>query len=276
MMNRDEYRQMLLAGSVTFPATFPQVGRLTLLVESRPARPSDQLEILAVEEYPSPRVTLTRRVLAAKVRAVFLPRDARAVHFTDGQWLLEDEIVAGLKQRLADGPGPVFGIVFVPESEPSMLHVSAGMTAAESSQYYPPLPNDPSHNHYNPWPSSSGLSNSGLSNSGGLSSALGGAVGSSLGGPYSSVPQRACSAADAATIFMHSCASMDPLWELERAKAMSIAAPDHSPIAPTAESQPLMNSCTVSHIGLPSRDVWDAQPHAVAAASIQPFPTDDL
>lgn len=261
MMNRDEYRQMLLAGSVTFPATFPQVGRLTLLVEPRPGRPSEQLEILAVEEFPSPRVTLSRRVLAAGVRAVFLPRDVSAVHFSDGQWLLEDEISSGLKQRLADGAGAVFGIVFVPENEPSMLHVSAGMTAAESSQYYPPLPNDLSHNHYNPWPSSSALSS---------------VLGSPLGGPYGGVPKRACSAADAATIFMRSCASMDPLWELERAKAMSIAASDPFPNASAADSQPLTSSCTVSHIGLPSGDVWDAQPRSAASATILPFPTDDL
>ena len=30
--------------------------------------------------------------------------------------------------------------------------MSAGMTGAESVQYYPPLPGDPSLNHYNPHP----------------------------------------------------------------------------------------------------------------------------
>ena len=152
MLHRDEYRQMLLAGTVTFPATFPQVGRLDLLDELLPVRDGKQQEVLVVSESPSPRVTMTRRVPASSVRAVFLPRDPRHVSYIDGQWLLSGEVAHGLKYRLKECQGVVYGIAFVGESEPSLLSVSAGMTAAESAQYYPPLPGDPSNNHYNPWP----------------------------------------------------------------------------------------------------------------------------
>jgi hypothetical protein len=240
---------MLLAGSVTFPATFPQVGRLMLHSEPRPGRPAEQLEILSVEEFPSPRVTLSRRMLASSVRALFLPRDPAAVDFSDGVWLLEDEIVGGLRQRLAGCEGPVYGIAFVPESEPSMLHVSAGMTAAESSQYYPPLPGDPSHNHYNPWP---------------------------INGPLASHVQRACSAADDATIYMHACSSLDPWWEMQRARAMPVRSSDLQEITAAIGSESLMTSCTVSHVGLPTRTFLQPQAQAAACAAAQPFPTDDL
>ena len=152
MLHRDEYRQMLLAGTVTFPATFPQVGRLDLRYELLPVRNAEQQEILVVSESPSPKVTMTRRVPASSVRAVFLPHNPRHVNYLDGQWLLAGEVVHGLKCRLKECQGVVYGIAFVGESEPSLLSVSAGMTAGESAQYYPPLPGDPSNNHYNPWP----------------------------------------------------------------------------------------------------------------------------
>ncbi len=152
MLNRNEYRQMLLAGTVTFPATFPQVGRLELRSENLSALSGTSHDILTVTETPSSRVTLSRQVLASGVRAVFLPRDPHRVNYSDGLWLLPGEILMGLKMHLQNAPGPLSGIVFVAESEPSILNMSAGMTGAESVQYYPPLPGDPSLNHYNPHP----------------------------------------------------------------------------------------------------------------------------
>ena len=152
MLQRSEYRQMLLAGTVTFPATFPQVGRLELRSEVLPVLCGKPADILTVTETPSSRVTMTRQVLACSVRAVFLPRDPQNVDYADGQWLLEGEIAPGLQFHLQDRIGPLYGIVFVAEGESSSLNVTAGMTAAESVQYYPPLPCDPSHNHYNAWP----------------------------------------------------------------------------------------------------------------------------
>ncbi len=151
MVHRDEYRQMMLAGTVSFPATFPQLGKLTVQLEELPAKDAKQVAFLVVSESPSARVTLVRRVMVNSVRAIFLPRDPRHVNYGDGDWLLGDEVLPGLQSRLAQGDS-LHGIAFVPENEPSMLNVSVGMTAAESAQYYPPLPNDPAHNHYNAWP----------------------------------------------------------------------------------------------------------------------------
>jgi hypothetical protein len=147
-MNRHDFRQLQLAGTITFPATFPQLGSITLRCESIPTKRKDSEKqsvlFLNVREFPSARVTLMRRVMADRVRAVFLPRDPNRVSFEDGTWLLGSEVA----DRLQKNNCPVLGIVYVGESEPTLLQVSAGMTAAESAQYYPPLPCDRSHNHY--------------------------------------------------------------------------------------------------------------------------------
>jgi hypothetical protein len=147
MLSREEHRQLLLAGTVTFPATFPQLGLIHFLHESLTS--GKTLEMISVTERPSPRVTLVRRIKASSVRAIFLPRDPQHVHYSDGRWLLGSDICEFLS---SSKNGVSIGIVFVPESEPSLLHMTAGMNAAESIQYYPPLPGDPSHNHYNPFP----------------------------------------------------------------------------------------------------------------------------
>ena len=46
-MNRDEFLRMQLAGTVTFPATFPQLGRLNLRNEDVPAAANQDGLILA-------------------------------------------------------------------------------------------------------------------------------------------------------------------------------------------------------------------------------------
>ena len=41
-MDRDEFRHLLLSGTVTFPATFPQVGSISLISELIPCDINDQ------------------------------------------------------------------------------------------------------------------------------------------------------------------------------------------------------------------------------------------
>lgn len=150
-MNRNDYRQLLLAGTVTFPATFPQLGRISLVSESVPCQVEGVYrtqDVLVVHEFPSAKVTITRRVFADKVRALFLPQDPNRVSYACGEWLLNKEIA----DRLRRCKGPVLGILFVPESESTLLEVRAGLTAGESAQYYPPLPSDRSYNHYSAHP----------------------------------------------------------------------------------------------------------------------------
>lgn len=144
-MNRDDLRHLLLSGTVTFPATFPQLGNISLVNESIPggAEGDQQREMLVVKEFPSAKVTISRRVFADKVRAVFVPHDVSRVSYACGTWLLDQEVAVYLRDKRQ-----VLGIVFVSETESTLLDVRAGMTAGESAQYYPPLPADRSFNHY--------------------------------------------------------------------------------------------------------------------------------
>ncbi len=144
-MNRDDYRHLLLAGTVTFPATFPQLGSITLIPEATPSgiEGGKQHEMLVVKEFPSAKVTISRKVMVDNVRAVFIPQDPSRVSYDWGTWLLVDEIAEFLR-----GKERVRGIVFVLEAGSTLLEVLAGMTAGESAQYYPPLPQDRSFNHY--------------------------------------------------------------------------------------------------------------------------------
>jgi hypothetical protein len=144
-MNRDDYRHLLLSGTVTFPATFPQIGSISLTCEPIPRGIECHLhrEMLTIKEFPSAKVTISRKVFVDKVRAVFIPQDPNRVSYACGTWLLGDEIAAYLRCQER-----VLGIVFVAETESTLLEVHAGMTAGESAQYYPPLPSDRSFNHY--------------------------------------------------------------------------------------------------------------------------------
>jgi hypothetical protein len=146
-MNRDDYRHLLLSGTVTFPATFPQIGRISLISEPIPCGVEGQKqrnqEMLIVQEFPSARVTITRKLFADNVRAVFIPQDPNRVNYACGTWLLANEIAEYLRCEKR-----VHGIAFVSETESTLLEVRAGMTAGESAQYYPPLPTDRSYNHY--------------------------------------------------------------------------------------------------------------------------------
>jgi hypothetical protein len=146
-MNRDDYRQLLLSGTVTFPATFPQIGCISLACEQIPsgkeAQSQRSREMLVVQEFPSAKVTITRKLFADNVRAVFIPQDPNRVSYACGTWLLASEIAEYLRCQKR-----VLGIAFVSETESTLLEVRAGMTAGESAQYYPPLPTDRSYNHY--------------------------------------------------------------------------------------------------------------------------------
>jgi hypothetical protein len=139
---------MLLAGTVAFPSTFPELGVLSF--ECHAARAdgvNDSTgDVLKVEQFLSPKLTMTRTFLASDVAAVFLPAKPERVDLRDGKWLLGDEVA-----KIADASKcdhQVLGIVYVREQASTLLQVEIGMTAAESAEYYPPLPDDRSVNHY--------------------------------------------------------------------------------------------------------------------------------
>ncbi len=151
-MDRERYRQLLLAGTITFPATLPRVAELSLqAIKQLPVTDFGGMKhggkwVVATER-PSPRVTIVRSVSATEVRAVFLPRNPANLDWNHGTWLLESEVLPGLQMQLNDSPR-AYGVLYVPEFSPTLLEVHTGMTAAESAQYYPPLPCDRSRDHY--------------------------------------------------------------------------------------------------------------------------------
>lgn len=150
-MNYEQYKHLMLAGTITFPSTFPQLGQLSLrkstghgVIESVAAKYND---LLVITERPSIRITISRCMPAADVRAVFVPHDPHHVSWDHGHWLLGEEVLEKVRARLA-ACAQLYGIVFVAEHTATLLEVEAGMTAAESAQYYPPLLCDRSNNHY--------------------------------------------------------------------------------------------------------------------------------
>jgi hypothetical protein len=143
--NRSAAQSMLLAGTIPFPTIFPELGLLTYSESGidlpGPAR-GGKKPTLTVEQLLSPRLTIWRTFFVDDVAAVFLPNDEKLVKLVDGEWLLGGEVKT-LKKS-----GPAKGIVYVRESAPTLLYMQVGMTAAESAEYYPPLPDDRSINHY--------------------------------------------------------------------------------------------------------------------------------
>lgn len=143
--SRRTVQAMLLAGTIPFPTTFPELGVVTYEEEGLTLPGPGKVEncpTVTVEQPISPKLTIWRTFFAEDVVAVFVPDDEARVKLDEGNWLLAGEI-KDLRKR-----GPVRGIVYVRESAQALLYMQVGMTAAESAEYYPPLPDDRSVNHY--------------------------------------------------------------------------------------------------------------------------------
>jgi hypothetical protein len=166
-------RQMIaleLAGTVPLPCPFPALARVNLslsrldqaVLEELPTLPPSeqsrflrQLLVEVVHEV-NPRLIMTRLVKLSDLSALFVPDDPRAPEHSRGRWLLSEDLFAlalsileGL-DRLDPLPATVPlldepAIAYVPETAKLLLRVETGMTAAESAEYYPPMPGDRSH-----------------------------------------------------------------------------------------------------------------------------------
>lgn len=154
----DPLRALCLAGTVTIPSPFPQLGRITLAtIEHATLAPTPGCNVksarpncLRIEHVQSPRLLIARYVLLEEVEAVFLPADPDAPHLLEGKWYAGTARCAKFAKRLArraDGDAAV-GIVYVREQARVLMHVEVGMTAAESAEYYPPMVRDRSDAHY--------------------------------------------------------------------------------------------------------------------------------
>ena len=138
----DRLRSMFLSGTVSIPPRFPDIADISF------AYIGEKSPMLAVEVTSelSAKLTIKRTFFIEDVTCIFVPDDEAVVDLKKGKWYQGEEV----SNKAAGGTGKTAmkGIVYVRENAQSLLDVQAGLTAAESAEYYPPLPDDRSVNHY--------------------------------------------------------------------------------------------------------------------------------
>jgi hypothetical protein len=148
-LSRQQLLAKSLAGTVSFPPTFPQLARISVVAAPVPIHAAGTSLLLRAEQLMTSALSIIRTCSLSDVASVFIPRDCSNVRLDDGLWLLGEEIAAHLAihQHNTQQAAPL-GIVRVAEHVSVFMQVEVGMTAAESAEYYPPLPCDRSHDHY--------------------------------------------------------------------------------------------------------------------------------
>src|SRR5262245_35826436 len=92
---RRQAQALHLAGTVSVPPTFPELGKLRLEPGACGVAPHGKTapaDVLCVEQELSPRVSIVRKFLVSDVAAVFVPKSPGNVSLSDGTWLLAGEI----------------------------------------------------------------------------------------------------------------------------------------------------------------------------------------
>jgi len=149
-LSREQMQALMLADTVAIPPAFPELGRLSYHRNGAgiPGMPvTDASDILVVEQRMSPKLTISRTFLARGVAAIFIPKNPIVVDLQQGDWLLGREIEK-IESLINGSDSCVLGIAYVHERANTLLQVQIGMTAAESAEYYPPLPDERSDSHY--------------------------------------------------------------------------------------------------------------------------------
>ncbi len=146
---QDKLRAIYLSGTVQFPPKFPEMAVVTYKTTAATDTGWSLLQVV-VEQRISPKVLITRTFFVEDVSAIFYPHAAAVAKrelcdFSNGTWFVGEDVNREAERNTDD---PVQAIVFVRENAKSLLEVEAGLTAAESAEYYPPLPTDRSQNHY--------------------------------------------------------------------------------------------------------------------------------
>lgn len=137
-----QLRSMYLSGTVSIPARFPDVADISY---SRNEGEGGPFFVTATQQL-SRKVVIRRTFFAQDVMSLFIPHNAQQVDFEQGTWLEGAALAEKLSNLL--GKTSTKGIIYVREFAQSILEMEAGLTAAESAQYYPPLPEDRSVDHY--------------------------------------------------------------------------------------------------------------------------------
>ena len=141
--SEQQLRSMYLSGTISIPPRFPDLAEISF---SKGESRKGPVFVVAMQQL-SPKLVIKRSFFAEDVTSLFVPSDCKAVSLESGEWF-EGEAFEDKAYELMD-KGNVKGIIYVREHAQSMLEVEAGLTAAESAEYYPPLPDDRSVNHYN-------------------------------------------------------------------------------------------------------------------------------
>ena len=138
----DRLRSMFLSGTVSIPPRFPDIADISF------AYIGEKSQMLAVEVLSelSAKLTIKRTFFVDDVTCIFIPDDEAVVDLKKGKWYQGEEVQN--KATSEKNKTAIRGIVYVRENAQSLLDVQAGLTAAESAEYYPPLPDDRSVNHY--------------------------------------------------------------------------------------------------------------------------------
>jgi hypothetical protein len=151
MPSFDPQRAMCLSGTVTIPSPFPEVGQFSLQRVSSPSASRDRTahtDYLCIEHVQSHRLMVARIISLDDVSAVLLTANGKLERDT-GEWLVgpagRHELIARLRKTKKR---PLAGIAYVREHAQVLMRVETGMTAAESSEYYPPLVGERTDAHY--------------------------------------------------------------------------------------------------------------------------------
>lgn len=151
-LTQDQEIALLLGGAVRLPGPAPATGVLSILPPA--SSPTEPGQIFLRIDHPvSPRLKISRVVRLLDVRAasgiVRAVKSAKSPATTPAEpsQLTDRQLVAAAVERLAkagkSGGAPIpwmdRAVLYLPESAPVLMTVEAGLTAAESAEYYPPL-----------------------------------------------------------------------------------------------------------------------------------------
>lgn len=142
LKSQEQLRSMYLSGTVSIPPHFPELAEISF---GFGGKTSPQFLVEATVDVSS-KLTIKRTFFVDDVTCIFEPDDSTHVDLKKGKWYAGPHVEA-LASTNANR-GAIQGILYVRENAQSLLEVQAGLTAAESAEYYLPLPDDRSVNHY--------------------------------------------------------------------------------------------------------------------------------
>jgi hypothetical protein len=162
-MRDDQALAMHLAGTVRLPSPAPATGALTVQLPEKAESDPNHI-YLKITHRVHERLKIIRYVRLADVRSVQgiwpeKPKPSGGARSTAAVSPAEPpkvshkhskEIRAHVHDLITAAKGvgeplvcPSAAAIFVPETAPVLMEVEVGMTAAESADYYPPLPVPP-------------------------------------------------------------------------------------------------------------------------------------